>query len=189
MNSAERVGGKVVIVEDNKEMASLLEVWLEDDYAVEIAHDCATAYELIDGSVDVVLLDRQLPDGSGDEVLEHIRDVGYDCRVAMVSAVDPGLDIIQMGFDDYLCKPIEKQELLDIVRRLLMQSEYEEEVQRLYTLVRKKVLLEENHTDTKLECSDEYEALEAEIEALNEDLTEKAVSFSESQFHAEMQRL
>lgn len=189
MNSVEGGEENVVVVEDNEEMASLLEIWLEDDYTVDIANDCATAYDLIDERVDVVLLDRELPDGSGDEVLEHIRAEAYQCRVAMVTAVDPGLDIIKMGFDDYLCKPLERRELHDTVERLLNQSEYEEEVQRLYSLVKKKALLEENLLDGKLKGSDEYETLQTEIEVLNEDLTEKAVSFSEHQFYAEMQRL
>lgn len=189
MTSPKSADSKVVIVEDNVEMAKLLKVWLETDYTVEVAHDCEGAFTLIDESVDVLLLDRQLPDGSGDEVLAHVREAGYDCRVAMVTAVDPGLDIIGMGFDDYLCKPMTSEELRGVVERLLAQSEYGKEVQRLYSLVSKKALLEASLPERKLQASTEYEELKEEISTLQADITKKSMSFSDAQFHAELNRL
>lgn len=190
MSSKESSKSNVVIVEDDGQMARLYEVWMEEEeHSVHSAQDCETAYELIDETVDVLLLDRHLPDGSGDEVLAHVREAEYDCRVAMVTAVDPSFDIVEMGFDDYLCKPMEREELQSVVERLLAQSEYGEEVQQLYSLATKKALLESNYTDDRLEESDEYERLEGEIAALNEALLEKTLSFSDTQFHAEMSRL
>lgn len=189
MTSPRSADSKVVIVEDNVEMAKLLKVWLETDYRVEVAHDCEAAFKIIDESVDILLLDRQLPDGSGDEVLTHVRDIGYDCRVAMVTAVDPGLDIIEMGFDEYLCKPMTSEELRGVVERLLAQSEYGREVQRLYSLVSKKALLEASLSEQKLQSSTEYEELEAEISTLQAEIKEKSMLFSDAQFHAELNRL
>lgn len=189
MVSMESGRGKVVIVEDDTQMASLYEVWLEEEYSVQIAPDCETAYELVGETVDVVLLDRQLPDGTGDDVLTHIQESGYDCPVAMVTAVEPEFDIVEMGFDDYLRKPMEREELQNVVERLLAQSEYGEDVQRLYSLATKKAMLESSYSDGRLEESEEYARLESEMAALNQSLVEKTLSFSETQVHAEIRRL
>lgn len=177
---------EVVIVEDETELASLYEVWLQDDYATRIAHDAETAYELFDESMDVVLLDRMLPDGTGDELLEHVRDAEYDCGVAMVSAVEPGFDIVHMGIDDYVPKPTSREELQAAVDRLLAQSEYREGVGRLYSLVKKKSLIEAHHSAAQLEASDEYDELLAEIERFDEELVSKCLEMSEYQLHSEL---
>lgn len=47
-----------------------------------------------------------MPVRSGNEVLDKMRIAGYDWCVAMVTTVEPDLDILEMGFDDYLVKPV-----------------------------------------------------------------------------------
>ena len=89
----------VLVVEDESDIAALYAGFLRERYAVTVAATVAEAKEVVDESFDAVLLDRRLPDGSGDEVLEHVRERGLDCRVAMVTAVEPDFDIIGMGFD------------------------------------------------------------------------------------------
>ena len=80
-------------------------------------HDVRTAYggeealEKADEDVDLVFLDRQMPDMSGDDVLERVRERGLDCRVVMVTAVDPDFDIVEMPFDDYLTKPVMRDDV------------------------------------------------------------------------------
>lgn len=69
------------------------------------------ALELLDCAVDVVLLDRNMPGLSGDEVLREISRRGYECRVAMVTAVTPQSDIFDVEIEDYLVKPIHRDEL------------------------------------------------------------------------------
>ena len=91
----------VLVVEDEPDIAALYSGFLEERYDVTVAETATEAVDRVDAAVDVVLLDRRLPDGSGDDVLEHIRESGYDCRVAMVTAVEPDFDIIDMGFDLY----------------------------------------------------------------------------------------
>lgn len=54
---------------------------------------------VIDEDVDVVLHDCRMPDRSGGQTLERIREQGYDCRVAMVTAVDLDFDIVEMDFE------------------------------------------------------------------------------------------
>ena len=71
-----------------------------DRYETRTAYGGREALEAVDGSVDVVLLDRRMPEIPGDEVLGRIRTTGYNCRVIVLTAVDPGPDIVEMHFDD-----------------------------------------------------------------------------------------
>ena len=73
-----------------------------------------------------------VPVVSGNEVLAETEERGLPCRVAMVTAVDPDFDIIDMGCDDYLVKPIARADLLDVVDRLKEEiAALEDEVEGL----------------------------------------------------------
>jgi len=148
----------VLIVEDEPDLANLYAAWLRDACDVETAYNGSQALEAIDESVDIVLLDRRMPGLSGDEVLETIRDL--DTRVAMVTAVEPDFDIIEMGFDDYLVKPVSKDDLLETIDQLLLRSTYDEQLQEFFALASKKALLDSQKTEAELRASEEYRRLE-----------------------------
>lgn len=93
----------VLVVDDNRPLADGFERLLSKEYDVLTAYNGTDARELLDESVDVVLLDRRLPDTTGDVLLEEIRSAGLDCRVAMISAADPSSDL---DCDAYLTKPL-----------------------------------------------------------------------------------
>ncbi|WP_254524694.1 response regulator transcription factor [Natrinema caseinilyticum] len=92
----------VLVVDDERELADLYAMWVGEDYEVVTAYDGRSAIERVNDSIDAVLLDRHMPDITGDRVLEEIRAAGYDCWVIMVTAVDPGLDIVELDIDDYV---------------------------------------------------------------------------------------
>jgi DNA-binding response OmpR family regulator len=98
------VNPTVLIVEDESDLAALYAHYLSDHYTVKTANSGEEALKLFDGTVDVVLLDRKMPGLSGDEVLREVSRRGYDCRVAMVTAVTPQSDIVDFGIEDYLVK-------------------------------------------------------------------------------------
>lgn len=79
---------------------------LEDEYDVETAYGGRQSLEKIESETDIVLLDRRMPGISGDEVLAEIRDGDLECRVAMITAVDPELDFFGMPLDGFLLKPV-----------------------------------------------------------------------------------
>ncbi|APX00151.1 HoxA transcriptional regulator [Halobiforma lacisalsi AJ5] len=165
----------VLVVDDETRLADLFAAWLQTDWSVETAYDGEEALEKMADSVEVVLLDRRMPGLSGDEVLERIREKGYDARVVMVTAVDPDFDIIEMGFDDYLVKPVSKDELLEMVDTVSDRSDYESEIQEYYALVSKKALLESEKPDRKLAENEEYQELCDRVAEL-EDRVDDAVS-------------
>jgi len=167
----------VLVVEDEPDVADTYQLWLDADYDVRVAEDGSAALEAVDETVDVVLLDRMMPEMSGDEVLATIRERGLDCRVAMVSAVDPDFDILEMGFDDYVTKPPDGERLREVVAELVEWGELAEDVRQYRSLVSKRAALEAEKTDAQLAGSDEYEALVERIAATEADLDADADRF------------
>lgn len=176
----------VLVVEDEPDLADLYAAWLSDEYRVRTAYGGREALDSLDDDVDVILLDRRMPGLSGDEVLVAVRDRGIDCRVAMVTAVEPDFDIIAMGFDDYLVKPVTKDALQETVESLLRRSEYDTGVQEFYALASKKALLESEKGQATLDESEEYAELTERIGVLRENLDDTIASFDD---HEEFESL
>jgi DNA-binding response OmpR family regulator len=163
-------GPLVLVVEDEPDLADLYATWLSVEYEVRTAYGGREAIELLDDVVDVILLDRRMPDLPGDEVLEVVRDRDLECRVAMVTAVEPDFDIIAMGFDDYLVKPVSKDDLRDTVDSLLLRDEYDDGIGELFSLASKKALLESEKGPEDLKANDEYQHLTDRISDLRTNL-------------------
>ena len=164
---------RVLLAEDETALATLYASWLRERYDVTVVEDGAAALEAYDDH-DVVLLDRMMPERSGGEMLAALRDRGVDVPVAMVTAVDPDLDVVEMEFDEYLRKPADLENLHDLVSRLLARGAYDDRLRRHYALASKLATLEEHVSDDKLADSEAYADLEAEFEALDADLFDAA---------------
>lgn len=100
----------VLVVDDDRPIADGFATILDEEYEVLTAYDGEKARELFERNPDVVLLDRHLPDACGDDLLEEVRERGYDCRVAIVSAAEKSTDL---NCDAYLTKPLSE---VDTVR-------------------------------------------------------------------------
>jgi len=168
----------VLVVEDERDLADLYATWLRDEYRVRVAYGGREAIEKLDDEVDVALLDRRMPDLSGDETLQAIREEGISCRVAMVTAVEPDFDIVAMGFDDYMVKPVSRGGLTDTVENLLLRNSYDEGIQELFALASKKALLESEKDPATLESNEEYRKLSDQVAELRADLDETLASFN-----------
>jgi len=172
----------VLVVEDEEELAATFERWLTPTYRVRTAHTAESALSTMDEAVDVVLLDRRLPDQPGEEVLWAIREAGYDCRVAMITAVDPDVDILDMEFDDYVVKPVPKDELIEIVDGLLALSTYDEQVQRSFGLATKIAVLESEKPTEELQNNDQYLSIRRELDRLRQEINATLADFEADSF-------
>ena len=168
----------VLVVEDESQVADLYRSYLEDEYDVTVTQTGAEALAAVDADTDAVLLDRRLPDRPGSEVLREIRDRGLDCRVAMVTAVEPDTDIVQMGFDLYLVKPATRDDIRTVVERLGTRASYDERLQEVASLVTKRAVLEAERTAAELDASEEYADLLERIDDLQTELDDLSEAFS-----------
>lgn len=156
----------VLVVEDNKSLSSLYRTWLNGSCTVYVANDCESAYGFFEKEIDVVLLDRELPDGSGDDILDWIRAMGLEWSVAIVSGTDPSLRDLEMPFDEYIQKPAEKDEITTTVERLYLRSEIGNRLDEFYALSTKKRLLEQYHPRHELLSKENFAAIERRLEEL-----------------------
>lgn len=161
---------KVLVVEDDRSLAQTYSRMLEPEYDVKIVHTGKAATEALDFDPDVILLDRRLKEMSGDEVLKHIRTHSIDARVAMVTAVEPDFDIIEMEFDDYLTKPLAKSEILGVVESLLNTGDLQEKKRELSSKKIKRNVLEIEKSPSELAETEEFRQLEERIQQLETEI-------------------
>ncbi|MFC7058589.1 response regulator transcription factor [Halovenus salina] len=169
----------ILVVDDEQDIADLYTTWLGMEHEVRKAYGGDEALEKADADVDIVFLDRQMPDYSGDEVLERIRDRGLDCRVVMVTAVDPDFDIVSMDFDDYLTKPVMRDDLDEAVETMREREEYDQTLQEYYALASKKATLEAEKTPSELQDSEEYQEMVDRLDDLEEEADPATAGFDD----------
>lgn len=183
-------GGTVLIVDDDREVVRTYRRYLEDAYTVREAYDGEAALDELDETVDVVLLDRLMPGPSGGEVLDRIREAGHDVQVAMVTAVDPDFDILDIGFDDYVTKPTTGEELRETVAELLTLDRHADDVREYHALLVKAAALRNGKSAHELDTSRGYADLETRIEDLEATLeTEAEGLLDDSRFVATLRAI
>jgi len=114
---------RVLVVEDEQLLADTIADGLRRQaVAVDVAYDGDAALErLAVNDYDVVVLDRDLPIVSGDEVCTTLVDSGVDTRILMLtaaSAVTQRVAGLGLGADDYLTKPFAFAELTARIQAL-----------------------------------------------------------------------
>jgi DNA-binding response OmpR family regulator len=171
----------ILVVDDEEPLAELYAMWLEEEYCVEIATSGEEAVEKFDSSFDVVLLDRRMPGLTGDETLERLVEIDPRPRIAMVTAVTPDFDIFDLGFDDYLVKPLSNEELMERTKELVNRVEYDDAVQEFFTLSSKRAAIESEKTPEELDGNEQYEELVSRIEALQVDLDRTVMEASDEE--------
>lgn len=179
----------VLVVDDDRELADLYTGWLAEQWDVRTAYGGNEAIELLSSEIDVALLDRRMPETRGEDLLEYIRDRSYDVRIGMVTAVIPDIDIVEMGFDAYVVKPVDKDELQSLVESLYRRSRYDEQLQNYYSLVSKRASLESTHAPRELQPVDEYHQLIEQINELEAEIDQTIESLSPNDFDIELRRM
>ena len=122
---------KVLIVEDDKNIADLLRIYLEkEQMECEIAGDGVTGVEKFrQMQPDLVLLDIMLPGMDGWAVCRKIRETSKT-PVIMLTAkgeLEDKVSGLEMGADDYITKPFEMKEVLARVHAVLRRTGEEEQ--------------------------------------------------------------
>ena len=128
--------GKILIVDDEKLVRwSLQENFRKEGYRVDLAEDGTEALAKVEGEqYDLVLLDIRLPDISGIEVLQKVKEIDPHLIVMMMTAygdIETAVSAIKAGAYDYINKPFNVNEIRTRVQRAFETLHLKEEVSYL----------------------------------------------------------
>lgn len=117
---------EILVVDDEKEIADLVEVYLKaENYTVHKCYTAEQALDVVDNcALDLAILDVMLPGVSGFDICSHIREK-YTYPVIMLTAREQEIDKITgltLGADDYVTKPFRPLELVARVKAQLRRS-------------------------------------------------------------------
>jgi DNA-binding response OmpR family regulator len=128
---------RVLIADDDPKGAELLEAYLSDsDYELATTADGEQTLRLVASwRPDLILLDVMMPRISGFEVCKRLRadPATHGVGILMITALDQPSDVeraVEAGTDDFLTKPINKNELLLRIRSLLQSRQNPRELDR-----------------------------------------------------------
>ena len=116
---------KILVCDDDETLCYLLkEQLLEEGFSVDAVYDGKYAIEALKAkNYDVLLLDLNMRDVQGEEVLKFVKDAGYELLEVIVlsaqSDIKKAIQCIKNGAYDYITKPYEFEELVITVRRAI----------------------------------------------------------------------
>lgn len=120
------MGQRILVIEDDADINSLLKRILEKE-----GYEVAAAFSGTEGRLllslqdfDLVLTDLMLPGISGEELLAEIRRTNHMPVIALSAkaGLEDKVHILELGADDYITKPFEKQELLARIQAQLRRA-------------------------------------------------------------------
>jgi DNA-binding response OmpR family regulator len=119
---------KLLLADDEKQLTDALFVILkQNNYAVDVVHNGEDAFDYAQtGVYDLIILDVMMPKMDGFTVLKKLRTRNINTPVLVLSAkseVDDKVNGLNLGADDYLTKPFEKNEFLARIKALLRRKE------------------------------------------------------------------
>lgn len=159
---------KVLMVDDEQSVADAYALRLEGVCNVDTVYNGETALEHVEGQpTDILLLDRHMPGLSGDDVLDRLTDRPFDGRVIMVTAIDPGFDVLDMPFDDYLCKPLTREDLRAAVEQQCTILGYET-LGEYFSVESKRSVLEAELPADERTASEDYVSTKQRSEKLEQ---------------------
>jgi len=118
---------RILIVEDNPVNLDLVMQLLEDEYDLLTAEDGQTGIDIaIEECPDLILLDLSLPKKSGWQVCEELKEMLGQRVMPIVALTAHALkgdreNALRLGFNDYITKPIDEQQLFQTIRKYLAE--------------------------------------------------------------------
>lgn len=114
---------RVLIIDDEKEICYLVKRTLEKHGdEVNTAHTVEDGRKLTEEPYDVVLLDIQLPDGNGIDMVPDIKSAQTDAKIIVISAYNlPGevKKARKMGVDAFIGKPFSMPEISELINEVV----------------------------------------------------------------------
>jgi DNA-binding response OmpR family regulator len=121
---------KILVIEDEEGLGQAIIKYLEsENYITEWAKDKKNAIDKLEVyAYDCVLIDLMLPDGSGLDIISHIKSLKLESGLIIISAknsLDDKLMGLELGADDYLTKPFHLPELNARLKALMRRRKFD----------------------------------------------------------------
>ena len=117
---------KILLVDDEEKICEFVKAYLDrEGYETTVVYNGKNAIESFqEKDYDLVILDRMLPDISGEEVCKYIRKKSEIPIVMLTAKIedDDRIEGFTLGCDDYLCKPFNVKELVLRVKAILKRN-------------------------------------------------------------------
>ncbi|MBZ5575546.1 MAG: sigma-54 dependent transcriptional regulator [Acidobacteriia bacterium] len=131
-SAAVETKGNVLVVDDESDIRESLEVLLgSEGYAVDLAQNAAEGLHKMESrGYDLVLLDLMMPDRSGMEVLQEVRQRDRETPIFMITAygsVEAAVKALKYGANDYFSKPWDNEKLIIEIDRMIARRRLEYE--------------------------------------------------------------
>jgi DNA-binding NtrC family response regulator len=139
--------GRVLVVDDEKQQRDILQMILDSEgYAAETAPNGPQALEALrERHYDLVLTDLKMPGMNGVVLLQELlRTAPHICVILMTAhgSIDTAVDAMKKGAFDYLSKPLEREQLLIVLRRSMERVRLQKENRLLQEQLRDRYKIE-----------------------------------------------
>lgn len=120
---------KILLIDDNQAVLNFLRIFLlqKEKYEIKTLQDSTKAFELLDREkFDVLLLDMDMPEITGLDILKHIKIKKIDIFTIVLTGVediDLAISAMKLGTFDYMLKPIEENKLIETIDTAIKQKE------------------------------------------------------------------
>lgn len=159
---------RVLIVDDDPRQVELLSSWLSAEYDVVTATDGKAAREALDETIDVAILDRHLPDTTGQKIIENARQAGISPPTGFLSSADVSVSATELPADLLLSKPATRERMLEAVNTLYRMNELSTLGRRVRAREHRLRFVREEHGPA-VETAPAYERADATLDDLQEE--------------------
>lgn len=166
----------VLVVDDEQRVAECYKIFVEQQHNAEVAIGGREAVEKLDENYDIVLLDRRMPDLHGSEVIDYINEEDHACRVIIISAIDPDMEILKNEFVKYIKKPVEQDELLQAIQETIVFDESGQSHIEYLKLIEKAHIMQSEFTKVKLEDNHYYNKIIDSINSMREQFNDNVIN-------------
>lgn len=130
---------RILLIDDNQELIQVIAQLLKKEgYQVSVAIDGKSALDkIINEPIDMVLLDLQLPDIKGEEILKKIKEINDEIAVIILTAYggeQVAVELMKAGAEDFISKPFDNMHLLTSIKEVFKIREAKLEDKKLLRL-------------------------------------------------------
>lgn len=115
---------RLLIIEDNADfLASMKKILEKENFCVDIADNGIEGEEkAYINDYDLILLDLKLPDKDGKDIIKYLREESISSPIIVISAHQEVREALDLGADDYICKPFQFDVLISRINAVIRRS-------------------------------------------------------------------